>query len=168
MKQSPLRRHASRLKTSGIRSAVEREHSPLLSLLKPGLAVKQSPLRRYASRLKTSGIRSAVERERSPLLSLLKPGLAVKQSPLRRHASRLILLGWETKTRKAGAMPRFFVLDCGRTLAFTAAENEKSPTMSDLSCLVGVAGFEPTTSCSQSRRDTGLRYTPKNIQKDFF
>jgi hypothetical protein len=26
--------------------------------------------------------------------------------------------------------------------------------------LVGVAGFEPTTSCSQSRRDTGLRYTP--------
>ncbi len=26
---------------------------------------------------------------------------------------------------------------------------------------VGVAGFEPTTSCSQSRRDTGLRYTPK-------
>lgn len=37
---------------------------------------------------------------------------------------------------------------------------------------VGVAGFEPTTSCSQSRRDTGLRYTPKstkirvNPQKD--
>ena len=27
---------------------------------------------------------------------------------------------------------------------------------------VGVAGFEPTTFCSQSRRDTGLRYTPKN------
>ena len=29
--------------------------------------------------------------------------------------------------------------------------------------LVGVAGFEPTTSCSQSRRDTGLRYTPSGI-----
>jgi hypothetical protein len=28
---------------------------------------------------------------------------------------------------------------------------------------VGVAGFEPTASCSQSRRDTGLRYTPKII-----
>ena len=27
--------------------------------------------------------------------------------------------------------------------------------------VVGVAGFEPTTSCSQSRRDTGLRYTPR-------
>ena len=37
-----------------------------------------------------------------------------------------------------------------------------SPTMSAGSAhLVGVAGFEPTTSCSQSRRDTGLRYTPK-------
>jgi hypothetical protein len=30
-----------------------------------------------------------------------------------------------------------------------------------LSSVVGVAGFEPTTSCSQSRRDTGLRYTPR-------
>ena len=28
---------------------------------------------------------------------------------------------------------------------------------------VGVAGFEPAASCSQSRRDTGLRYTPKNL-----
>ena len=27
---------------------------------------------------------------------------------------------------------------------------------------VGVAGFEPTTSWSQTKRDTGLRYTPKN------
>ncbi len=27
---------------------------------------------------------------------------------------------------------------------------------------VGVAGFEPAASCSQRRRDTGLRYTPKN------
>ena len=30
-----------------------------------------------------------------------------------------------------------------------------------LNLFVGVAGFEPTTFCSQSRRDTGLRYTPK-------
>jgi hypothetical protein len=30
---------------------------------------------------------------------------------------------------------------------------------------VGVAGFEPTTSWSQTRRDTGLRYTPKNKKK---
>ena len=26
--------------------------------------------------------------------------------------------------------------------------------------LVGVIGFEPTTSCSQSKRATGLRHTP--------
>ncbi len=26
--------------------------------------------------------------------------------------------------------------------------------------LVGVAGFEPTTSCTPSKRATGLRYTP--------
>jgi hypothetical protein len=31
---------------------------------------------------------------------------------------------------------------------------------------VGVARFELTTSCSQSRRDTGLRYTPR-ILKNF-
>ena len=28
--------------------------------------------------------------------------------------------------------------------------------------LVGVEGFEPPTSCSQSKRATGLRYTPRN------
>ncbi len=40
----------------------------------------------------------------------------------------------------------------------SSVKKERQP-----SCLffVGVAGFEPTTSCSQSRRDTGLRYTPK-------
>ena len=31
------------------------------------------------------------------------------------------------------------------------------------SLLVGVAGFEPTTSTSQMWRDTGLRYTPIGI-----
>src|ERR1700694_5042477 len=29
---------------------------------------------------------------------------------------------------------------------------------------VGAPGFEPGTSCSQSRRDTGLRYAPKYAQ----
>ncbi len=32
---------------------------------------------------------------------------------------------------------------------------------------VGVAGFEPTTSWSQTRRDTGLRYTPMGINFNF-
>ena len=32
------------------------------------------------------------------------------------------------------------------------------PVVSD--AVVGAAGFEPATSCSQSRRATGLRYAP--------
>ena len=30
------------------------------------------------------------------------------------------------------------------------------------SCMVGATGFEPATSCSRSRRATGLRYAPPN------
>ncbi len=33
-----------------------------------------------------------------------------------------------------------------------------------VSSYVGAARFELTTSCSQSRRDTGLRYAPKGRQ----
>ena len=40
-------------------------------------------------------------------------------------------------------------------------------TKFDLSCLVGMAGFEPTTSTSQMWRDTGLRYIP-NFGIDLF
>lgn len=32
--------------------------------------------------------------------------------------------------------------------------------------LVGVAGFEPTTSCTPSKRATGLRYTPIPVNWD--
>src|SRR5215208_5880293 len=32
------------------------------------------------------------------------------------------------------------------------------------SCQVGAPGFEPGTSCSQSRRDTRLRYAPHESQ----
>ncbi len=38
----------------------------------------------------------------------------------------------------------------------------------DLSCEVGVAGFEPTTSTSQMWRDTGLRYTPNLVSFPLF
>ena len=31
--------------------------------------------------------------------------------------------------------------------------------------MVGVIGFEPTTSCSQSKRATGLRHTPTELQQ---
>jgi hypothetical protein len=35
-------------------------------------------------------------------------------------------------------------------------------TLYPLAILVGVEGFEPPTFCSQSRRATRLRYTPRN------
>ena len=43
---------------------------------------------------------------------------------------------------------------------------EKKPTIGVVGLIgdVGVARFELTASCSQSRRDTGLRYTPKSRQ----
>jgi site-specific DNA recombinase len=46
-------------------------------------------------------------------------------------------------------------------------ENKKGQTKNkfDLSCQVGVAGFEPAASTSQMWRDTGLRYTPSGLQK---
>jgi hypothetical protein len=39
---------------------------------------------------------------------------------------------------------------------------------SDLSCKVGMAGFEPAASTSQMWRDTGLRYIPKGSAKVTF
>ena len=43
---------------------------------------------------------------------------------------------------------------------------KKKPTIRVVGLIgdVGVARFELTASCSQSRRDTGLRYTPKSRQ----
>jgi methylenetetrahydrofolate dehydrogenase (NADP+)/methenyltetrahydrofolate cyclohydrolase len=43
-------------------------------------------------------------------------------------------------------------LSYGRSISLTSAARA--------GCLVGVEGFEPPTSCSQSRRATRLRYTP--------
>ena len=48
--------------------------------------------------------------------------------------------------------------------------SKKNGTKTEISVLsreVGVAGFEPTTSSSQTRRDTGLRYTPKKYHLFF-
>ncbi len=45
-------------------------------------------------------------------------------------------------------------------------DQKKTPSVAK--GVVGVAGFEPTTSCSQSRRDTGLRYTPKLVFRYYF
>ncbi len=48
------------------------------------------------------------------------------------------------------------------TLFLKKVRKQKKPqVLSTCGFMVGAAGFEPTTSCSQSRRDTGLRYAPK-------
>jgi hypothetical protein len=49
----------------------------------------------------------------------------------------------------------------------SSSKNKKASHFHErLLMFVGVARFELTTSCSQSRRDTGLRYTP-NFLKNF-
>ena len=47
--------------------------------------------------------------------------------------------------------------------ALTRCRRKRSPKRFET--LVGVIGFEPTTSCSQSKRATGLRYTPETATK---
>ena len=42
-----------------------------------------------------------------------------------------------------------------------AKRPDHARTCRAVSYIVGAPGFEPGTSCSQSRRDTGLRYAPK-------
>ena len=51
---------------------------------------------------------------------------------------------------------------------FSGNKNKTNQNNSSLSCEVGMAGFEPATSWSQTRRDTGLRYTPKRFAKVTF
>ena len=46
---------------------------------------------------------------------------------------------------------------------FGHKKNRTNRANSNLSCQVGAARFELTTSWSQTRRDTGLRYAPKNF-----
>jgi hypothetical protein len=47
----------------------------------------------------------------------------------------------------------------GAQLALAEGQKESAMT-ADNKVLVGVPGFEPGASCSQSRRATGLRHTP--------
>ncbi len=59
----------------------------------------------------------------------------------------------------------FLLLYSERVNSFSIYQ-QKSPSLrEELLLFVGVARFELTTSCSQSRRDTGLRYTPNFLKK---
>jgi hypothetical protein len=62
-----------------------------------------------------------------------------------------------------GFEPKTYCLEgsCSIQLSYGTQTRKKRKGQISLACSVGVARFELTTSCSQSRRDTGLRYTPK-------
>ena len=49
---------------------------------------------------------------------------------------------------------------CNRFLGPTVFKTVPGAGRDRSPCMVGAAGFEPATSCSQSRRATGLRYAP--------
>ena len=70
--------------------------------------------------------------------------------------------GEETQSKKGLAFGKGFLLNSLKRINSFSFFNKKAfHNCKRLFLIVGVAGFEPTTSCSQSRRDTGLRYTPK-------
>ena len=62
---------------------------------------------------------------------------------------------------KAGAIP-------GYATSRTWYRSFFNPVLKVDKLFVGMAGFEPTTSCSQSRRDTGLRYIPNLVSSFLF
>ncbi len=63
--------------------------------------------------------------------------------------------------RPAGFEPATIRLEggCSIQLSYGRMLELKNPRRFD-NLVVGVEGFEPPTFCSQSRRATGLRYTP--------
>ena len=65
--------------------------------------------------------------------------------------------GFAVRTNRINEVARLiYSMDVG----FSENKNRTNQNNSSLSCQVGMAGFEPATSWSQTRRDTGLRYIP--------
>ncbi len=61
----------------------------------------------------------------------------------------------------AGFEPATIRLEGGCSIQLSYGHLLESEPSQALEKVVGVEGFEPPTFCSQSRRATGLRYTPK-------
>jgi hypothetical protein len=70
----------------------------------------------------------------------------------------------------AGFEPAAFPIKNRDAMPGCTFKQKKSPDfrLETFNKNVGVAGFEPAASWSQTRRDTGLRYTPKRFAKVSF
>src|SRR5919201_3854788 len=67
--------------------------------------------------------------------------------------------------RQEGIEPPTYSLEgcCSIQLSYWRATRASRPSRG--AGQVGATGFEPVTSCSQSRRDTRLRYAPQDTKK---
>ena len=68
----------------------------------------------------------------------------------------------ETLARPAGFEPATLGLEGRCSIRVSYGRPKRYPAQQ---ILVGVEGFEPPTSCSQSRRATRLRYTPESFRR---
>ena len=73
------------------------------------------------------------------------------------YPEKMTFDGFSVRTIRINEVARLiYSMDMG----FSENKNRTNQNNSSLSCQVGMAGFEPATSWSQTRRDTGLRYIP--------
>ncbi len=78
------------------------------------------------------------------------------------YPEKMTFDGFSVRTNRINEVARLiYSMDVGSI----ENKNRTSGNNSSLSCEVGMAGFEPATSWSQTRRDTGLRYIPNFVPK---
>ena len=73
------------------------------------------------------------------------------------YPEKLTFDGFVLRTTRINEAVRFIYM---MNSELGANKNRTNGKNSNLSCQVGVTGFEPTTSSSRTKRATGLRYTP--------
>ena len=73
------------------------------------------------------------------------------------YPEKMTFDGFSVRTIRINEVARLIY---SMNMGFSENKNRTNQNNSSLSCQVGMAGFEPATSWSQTRRDTGLRYIP--------
>jgi hypothetical protein len=124
-------------------------------------------LQQYVEEYRPRG-EAAAQRQPHPK----RRGLPPYKASLRENGMQYIRLGLDALERD-----RITLADASAYLGLrvnlsTRIAEKKKPhhVADDEACTekVGAPGFEPGTSCSQSRRDTGLRYAPNDSQLSRF